>query len=210
MTVYSIYIYDRHCQCVYYQDWHRTKRPKQAVEGGILPGVSRAVTQFTSVSDGNVAAPSPRNTLSSNSGIVIAVNEESAPPSLLQNAPAPSPQSSTGLPFDEEAKLVYGVVLSLRNMIRKLSGRDEQFVSYRTSAYKLHVYETASGYKFVMLGDPNGDSLRFILRQIYIGPFLEYVVRNPLVAMDSRERGIDNEYFRASIDRLVRGLSIFP
>jgi len=114
------------------------------------------------------------------------------------------------LPFDEEAKLVYGVILSLRNMIRKLSGRDEHFINYRTSSYKLHVYETASGYKFVMLGDPHGDSLRFILRQIYIGPFLEYVVRNPLSVMDSRERGIDNEYFRASVDRLVRGLSIFP
>jgi trafficking protein particle complex subunit 1 len=97
-------------------------------------------------------------------------------------------------------------------VVQVLTGknRDEQFVNYRTSAYKLHVYETASGYKFIMLGDPNGDSLRFILRQIYIGPFLEYVVRNPLATMDSRERGIDNEYFRASIDRLVRGLSIFP
>jgi hypothetical protein len=32
-----------------------------------------------------------------------------------------------------------------------------------------------------MLGDPNfnGDSLRFLLRQIYIGPFFAYVVRNP-------------------------------
>lgn len=28
-----------------------------------------------------------------------------------------------GLPFDEEAKLVYGVVLSLRNMVKKLAGR---------------------------------------------------------------------------------------
>jgi hypothetical protein len=28
-----------------------------------------------------------------------------------------------GLPFDEEAKLVYGVVLSLKNMVKKLSGR---------------------------------------------------------------------------------------
>ena len=28
-----------------------------------------------------------------------------------------------GLPFDEEAKLVYGVVLSMRNMVKKLSGR---------------------------------------------------------------------------------------
>jgi hypothetical protein len=28
-----------------------------------------------------------------------------------------------GLPFDEEAKLVYGVVLSLRNMAKKLAGK---------------------------------------------------------------------------------------
>jgi len=28
-----------------------------------------------------------------------------------------------GLPFDEEAKLVYGVILSLRNMVKRLSGR---------------------------------------------------------------------------------------
>jgi len=138
------------------------------------------------------------------------VNEESAPASLMQTvAPTPA-QPLAGLPFDEEAKLVYGVILSLRHLVKKLSGRDENFVNYRTSAYKLHLYETVSGYKFVMLSDPNSDSLRFMLRQIYIGPFLEYVVRNPLASMDSRERGIDNEYFRASIDRLVKGLSVFP
>lgn len=28
-----------------------------------------------------------------------------------------------GLAFDEEAKLVYGVVLSLKNMVKKLSGK---------------------------------------------------------------------------------------
>ena len=87
--------------------------------------------------------------------------------------------------------------------------RDEQFVNYRTSTYKLHLYETLSGYKFVMLSDPNADSLRFILRQIYAGPFLEYVVRNPIMDMDSKEHGIDNEYFRMSTDRMVRGLSVF-
>lgn len=61
----------------------------------------------------------------------------------------------------------------------------------------------------MMLSDPKADSLRFVLRQIYVGPFLEYVVRNPLVKMDSKEQGIDNEYFRASVDRLIRGLSVF-
>ncbi|KAJ7096263.1 TRAPP complex subunit bet5 [Mycena epipterygia] len=219
MTIHSLYIYDRHCICVYYQDWHRTRRPKPAAEGGILPAVSQAVSPSPHLANNasvQLGFGSPRNTLSSNSGVVVAVNEmlSSQAPStpLLQSPISPSPVvlSSTGLAFDEEAKLVYGVILSLRNMVKKLSGRDEQFVNYRTSAYKLHVYESVSGYKFVMLSDPGAESLRFILRQIYVGPFLEYVVRNPLVQMDSREYGIDNEYFRASIDRLVRGLSVFP
>jgi len=92
-------------------------------------------------------------------------------------------------------------------MVKKLSGRDEHFVAYRTSTYKLHLYETLSGYKFVLLSDPQAESLRFVLRQLYTGPFLEYVVRNPLAEMDSREHGIDNEYFRAGTDRFLRGFS---
>jgi len=60
-----------------------------------------------------------------------------------------------------------------------------------------------------MLSDPKTDSLRFVLRQIYVGPFLEYVVRNPLLKMDSRQQGIDNEYFRSSVDKLIRALSVF-
>lgn len=60
-----------------------------------------------------------------------------------------------------------------------------------------------------MLSDPGTDSLRYLLRNVYIGPFLEYVVRNPLVSMDSREYGIDNEYFRSSLDRMVRAQSVF-
>jgi len=214
MTVYCLYIFDRHCNCVYYHDWqHRTKRPKRANEGGaLLPGVSHALSPpppstSTSAPSSTSGTPfsSPRNTLTSTSGILVAFGDASQtqspgttppPPPPLPPPPPPSgaaSSASAGLPFDEEAKLVYGVVLSLRNMVKRLSGRDESFVSYRTSTYKLHLFETVSGYRFVMLSDPNADSLRFIMRSIYTGPFLEYVVRNPLVPMDSRERGIDNE-----------------
>jgi len=204
MTIYSLYIYDRHCACVYYHDWHRTKPPRAANEGGILPAVSHQVYPRQ---EGTATDPSPRNTLTSSSGIVVAVNDE-VPRTPLPGATHQVP-ANAGLPFDEEAKLVYGVVLSLRNMVKRLSGRDEGFVNYRTSTYKLHLYETLSGYKFIMLSDPNADSLRFVMRQIYAGPFLEYVVRNPLTQMDSKEHGIDNEYFRTSIDRMIRGLSVF-
>ena len=145
-----------------------------------------------------------------------------------------SQAQNSALPFDEEAKLVYGVILSLRTMVKKLSKRyakyvhwympfstesqhrDENFTAYRTSAYKLHLFETHSLYKFILLTDPRADTVatatspvRFALRQIYAGPFLEFVVRNPLIPMDSKSQGIDNEYFRTSIDRVIRGLSFF-
>jgi len=219
MTIYCLYIFDRHCNCVYYHDWHRTKRPKRANDGGgLLSGVSHALSPLSPSTPAPGSASStpftsPRNTLASTSGVVVALNDtshQSQSTVVPQPAqPAAAAAAGTGLPFDEEAKLVYGVILSLRHMIKRLSGRDESFVNYRTSTYKLHLFETVSGYRFVMLSDPNAESLRFVMRSIYTGPFLEYVVRNPLAPMDSRERGVDNEYFRASVDRLVRGLSIF-
>jgi hypothetical protein len=177
------------------------------VEGGILNAVSRAVAPqaVDTSTPNNSTFSSPRNTLSSTTGFVVAIGQDASVPS---HAPPEGPKSNA-LSFDEEAKLVYGIVLSLRNVIKKLSGRDELFTSYRTSAYRLHLYETISGYKFVCLSDPSTDGLRFVLRQIYSGPFVNFVVRNPLVPMDSREQGIDNDYFRASVDRLIRGLSVF-
>jgi hypothetical protein len=71
--------------------------------------------------------------------------------------------------------------------------REEAFTSYTTSQYKLHFYETQTGYRFILLSDPSTDSLRFVLRQIHVGPFVEHVVRNPLIQMNSRDQGIDND-----------------
>ncbi|KAG8900243.1 TRAPP subunit bet5 [Tulasnella sp. 403] len=193
MTIYSLYIYDRHCACIYYHDWHRLKKPKPANEGVLLPNVTK----------GDVS--NPRNTLNTTSGVVVASGETQLP------SAGPSATAGNALPFDEEAKLVYGVLLSLRNMVKKLSGREETFVCYRTSNYKMQLFETITGYKFVMLTDPSAanDLVRNGLRQIYIGPFLDHVVRNPLITMDSRESGIDNDLFRAGVDRIVRHVTIF-
>ncbi|KAH6910385.1 Sybindin-like protein [Coprinopsis sp. MPI-PUGE-AT-0042] len=219
MTINSLYIFDRrwflalehnrHCICVYYQDWHRTRRPKPSNEGGLLPGVSNAYAPPSiNPSASSTGYDNPRGTLTPTTGTVIAVGDQ---PSVSGQAGVPVAPgvTSTGLAFDEETKLVYGVVISLRNMVKKLSGRDEQFTSYRTSAYRLHLFETPSGYKFVMLTDPKSETsaIRPVLKQIYLVGFLEFVVRNPLVKMDSREMGIDNDNFRSAIDRYVRGLT---
>lgn len=131
----------RHCNCVYYHDWHRTKRPKRANDGGgLLLGVSHALSPLPPTVPAPGSAPStpftsPRNTLTSTSGVVVALQDtghQSQGTVMPQSAqPATGAGAGgTGLPFDEEAKLVYGVILSLRNMIKRLSGRYATFPAF--------------------------------------------------------------------------------
>ncbi|KAK8861445.1 hypothetical protein IAR55_002264 [Kwoniella newhampshirensis] len=201
MTIFSLYIFDRHCECIYYQDWHRTRAARPPPPPSYKPGVHRLPppTQLADNVRESIFADNRSSVQTGGTGMN----------GLGSGIGASTTRGPKGLPFDEEAKLVYGVILSLRNMVKKLSGRDEAFTSYSTAQYKLHLYETITGYKFVLLSDPSSDSLRFVLRQLYVGPFVEYVVRNPLVVMDSREEGIDNDQFRAAVDRHMRGLSMF-
>jgi len=150
------------------------------------------------------AVPPSQRFSQKTSGVVVAVGEEQVAASVQG-----PPQVPTGrtLPFDEEAKLVYGVVFSLRNMVKKLSGRDEVFVSFSTSVYKLHFLETISGIRFVLLSDPSAPSLRPALRQLYAGPFIDHVIRNPFItSIDSSRtgRGIDNDAFRAAVESFIR------
>uniref|UniRef100_UPI0020C466D6 hypothetical protein n=1 Tax=Salmonella enterica TaxID=28901 RepID=UPI0020C466D6 len=58
--------------------------------------------------------------------------------------------------------------------VRKLGGDDDAFISYRTSGYKLHYYETPSCLRFVMLTDTATLSMRNVLHQIYINLWVEY------------------------------------
>jgi hypothetical protein len=48
------------------------------------------------------------------------------------------------------------------------------FVSFNTSQYKLHYYETPTNTKFVMLTDTKSPSMRIALQQIYINLYVEY------------------------------------
>lgn len=124
------------------------------------------------------------------------------------------------LSAEDDAKLVFGAVYSLRNMVRKLGGDDDRqatflsakrlsltmnsFVSYRTSQYKLHYYETPTNIKFVMLTDTKSNSMRLALQQIYVNIFVEYVVKNPLSPAEHPGGiGVNNELFEASLEVFV-------
>ncbi|KAI9924391.1 hypothetical protein ASPWEDRAFT_167367 [Aspergillus wentii DTO 134E9] len=123
-------------------------------------------------------------------------------PSVSNGAPAVYGQSART--SDDDAKLIFGTVFSLRNMVRKLGGEDDSFVSYHTSQYKLHYYETPTNIKFVMLTDLKSPSMRIALQQIYINLFVEYVVKNPLSPVEHPNGlGVNNELFEESLEQFV-------
>jgi hypothetical protein len=78
------------------------------------------------------------------------------------------------------------------------------FLSYRTSQYKLHYYETPTNTKFVMLTDTKSGSMRIALQQIYVNCYVEYVVKNPLSPVEHPGGvGVNNELFEASLEQFV-------
>jgi len=118
------------------------------------------------------------------------------------NPDGPGPSSSS-----DDAKLIFGTVFSLRNMVRKLGGDDDAFISYRTAHYKLHFYETPSSLRFVLLTDTGTLSMRNVLHQIYINLWVEYVVKNPLSPVEHKGgEGVKNEFFELGLDQFIRTL----
>uniref|UniRef100_A0A8C4X1N9 Trafficking protein particle complex subunit n=1 Tax=Eptatretus burgeri TaxID=7764 RepID=A0A8C4X1N9_EPTBU len=108
----------------------------------------------------------------------------------------------------QEFKLMYGMLFSLKSFIKKLSPTDvkEGFLSYQTSKYKLHYYETPTGIKIVMNTDIAVGNVRDVLQRAYSTIYVDFVVRNPLCSLDEP---IQSELFKQKIDAFVRGLPFF-
>ncbi|GAB0131951.1 hypothetical protein EsDP_00000403 [Epichloe bromicola] len=117
------------------------------------------------------------------------------------------PSSRADVARSDDTKLIFGTVFSLRNMVRKLGGDDDAFISYRTGQYKLHYYETPANLRFVLLTDTQSPSMRNVLHQIYINLWVEYVVKNPLAPVEHKGgEGVTNELFELGLDQFIRGL----
>jgi hypothetical protein len=89
----------------------------------------------------------------------------------------------------------------------RFNDSDDQFISYRTSKYKLHYYETPTLLKFVMITDAITDNKRVVLHQIYVSLYVEFVVKNPLREIDGP---VGVETFHLALDQFVRTLVYYP
>ncbi|CAG5122829.1 unnamed protein product [Candidula unifasciata] len=109
---------------------------------------------------------------------------------------------------DEEFKLMYGMIFSIKSFASRLSPTDmkEGFLNFTTSKYKLHFFETPSGLKFIMNTDLSVGGMKDVLHQIFSSLYVEYIVKNPLCDMD---QPITSELFKNKLDEYVRALPQF-
>lgn len=137
MTIYNLYIFDRHCQCIYFQKWAH----KNSASSG--SGSSNSISQTGSMIPGAMSSSSSRlgglttssTRFSTSSPASSSINRSSTAAGsrgggggderLSQTQPNIMSGLAAGsvISIEEEAKLVYGVIYSLRNFVRKLSSR---------------------------------------------------------------------------------------
>ena len=113
-----------------------------------------------------------------------------------------------GISQDEEFKLMYGMIFSIKSLLSRLSHKNSKdgFVSYSTSKYKLHYFETATGLKFVINTDNSIGNLSDELWHLYSKIYVEYVVKNPLLKAGKE---ISSQLFTSSLDSYIQSLPFY-
>ncbi|GMM35946.1 TRAPP subunit [Saccharomycopsis crataegensis] len=204
MAIYSCWIFNRHCNCVYSREWE----PKIPTAG------SRLFSPFTNNSS---TSTSTNSTTTSSS-------------TVNQTASTSKNELGNGLTNvsnqNDKAKLLFGAIFSLRNIASKLYSpknnhdpNDESInpnsisnylTTFSTNNYRVHYFESASNWKIALISDPKCQDLQSALNFIYVQLFNDFVVKNALSQIDFDEgEYIDNPAFINGLDNYVTSLPAF-
>lgn len=118
---------------------------------------------------------------------------------------------------DENAKLIYGSLHSLKLIVSRLRAQTSPYLTMSTTKYRMHIFESMTALRIVLLSslDCDRNVARAILRAIYSDIYLAHVVRNPLAAPAGRLTPADvaaqrappglirSNKFRQEVDRLI-------
>lgn len=114
----------------------------------------------------------------------------------------------TGISREQELKLMYGMVYSLKSLVSRLSctsGKDA-FLGYSTDTYKLHFFETPTGVRFILNTDSKVSDCRDVLQHIYSKIYVECAVKNPLYTPGVL---IESELFTSQLDQYIQSRPFF-
>uniref|UniRef100_H3C6E0 Trafficking protein particle complex subunit n=1 Tax=Tetraodon nigroviridis TaxID=99883 RepID=H3C6E0_TETNG len=117
-------------------------------------------------------------------------------------------KKQAGISKDEEFKLMYGMLFSIRSFVSKISPSDmkDGFLSFQTSKYRLHYYETPSGLKFVLNTDLSVSNARDTLQHIYSDLYVEFIVKNPVGVS---AHSLDSELFSSRLEAFIKSLPYY-
>eukprot|EP01088_Endostelium_zonatum_P008360 TRINITY_DN21139_c0_g1_i1.p1 TRINITY_DN21139_c0_g1~~TRINITY_DN21139_c0_g1_i1.p1 ORF type:complete len:162 (+),score=35.23 TRINITY_DN21139_c0_g1_i1:37-486(+) len=87
---------------------------------------------------------------------------------------------AAALDAEEMKRNTFGLVFELKRFLSKLSPSPTapDYFSYTTNKYKLHVYETATSMRFVLLTDTKTGNMKQQLKKIYSDVYVETVVKS--------------------------------
>ena len=86
----------------------------------------------------------------------------------------------------EEQHLLYGMLFSMKLFCQKMAppgteGTETRLQCFRTGTYALHVFETATGLKFVLVTDENAKDLSGQMQEYHRDVYVECAAKNPFV-----------------------------
>jgi len=84
--------------------------------------------------------------------------------------------------------------------------RSEIFTAYKTSSYKLHFFESATGFKFILLTDPSVGNIQEQLKHIYKNIFVEYVKKNPVYKLGAK---VTCHLFEEVLEKYAQSLNFY-
>merc|ERR1711871_141666 len=107
----------------------------------------------------------------------------------------------------KEEKLMYGLLYMLKQFSQKISPKPcDGFNSFKTADYRLHLFESGSGLKFVMRTDPNVAHAKDDLLVIYSKLYVDLVAKNPFMKV---HEPIKSETFRRTLSEHIKALRYF-
>ncbi len=179
MVVYNCYIYNKNGECIFYRDW--LSHDSAPSTSGFFPSRPFRLSTITGGASGGAGTPS--TPLSASSQIFERRTKKD-----LQK-------------LESDQKLMYGLIYSLKTFVKGIAPKEgETFQSFNTSTYKLHFFESPTGFKFIFLTDTNAGDLDSHLVEIYTKFFVPFVISNPLYELHKK---VNCYLFTENLDRYV-------